>query len=162
METRQEVTFVMRRLFNLIRKLADSKLHTKWKFTPMQGHVIHFIHHHAGEAVYQRDLERAFEIRRSTASAILQTMERKGLLYREPVVHDARLKRLMLTQLATEHHDHLRSVFEEINKLITKDITPDELAAFLSATTKMENNLNEYLAQQGDLPENPDHGEANE
>lgn len=51
-----------------------------------------------GEDVYQRDIETFFKLRRSTVSSLLNTLERKGLLRREPVPHDARLKKLVLTE----------------------------------------------------------------
>jgi hypothetical protein len=89
MVPRKEVSFAMRTLLNQMRRLSKPYLQHDGQVTPMQGRVIGFVSHHADQDVFQRDLERAFEIRRSTASAILQTMERDGLLTREPVPYDA-------------------------------------------------------------------------
>ena len=68
----------------------------------MQKMFLGYLDAHDGQPVYQKDLESAFHIRRSTASGILQIMVRDGLLVREPVEGDARLKRLVLTPIAME------------------------------------------------------------
>lgn len=62
--------------------------------TYMQGGIIVFLMRSNG-AVYQRDIEKQFNIRRSTATGILKGMERDMLIHRVPVSDDARLKRLV-------------------------------------------------------------------
>lgn len=50
-----------------------------------------------GNDVYQRDLENNFGITRSTTSKVLGLMEKKGLVERVSVSHDARLKKIVPT-----------------------------------------------------------------
>ena len=59
------------------------------------------------EDVFQKDLESCFEITRSTASKVVNLMVEKGLIERQSVPWDARLKKLVLTDRA-----------REVNKLI--------------------------------------------
>lgn len=49
------------------------------------------------EDVLQRDLEQEFNIRRSTATLILQRMEKKDLIKRTPAQIDARQRAVVLT-----------------------------------------------------------------
>lgn len=49
------------------------------------------------EDVYQKDLEKCFEITRSTASKVVNLMVEKGMVERQSVPWDARLKKLVLT-----------------------------------------------------------------
>src|SRR5690606_41099126 len=51
--------------------------------TSMQGWIIGYLSKHKEQPVFQRDLEKQFNIRRATASGLLQLMERNGLLRRE-------------------------------------------------------------------------------
>ena len=67
--------------------------------TGMQGMIIHYLSVADGDR-FQKDVETQFRFRRSTATGILQLMEQHGLLRREPVPHDGRLKRLVLTDKA--------------------------------------------------------------
>ena len=66
--------------------------------TGVQSHDMHYILVKCADGpVFQRDVERAFSLSRSTATGILQLMEKNGFLLREPVAYDARLKKLVLT-----------------------------------------------------------------
>ncbi len=67
------------------------------ELTPMQGMVLAFLCRRPEQALYQKDVENHFSISPSTATCILKLMEQKGYLRREPVPHDARLKRLVCT-----------------------------------------------------------------
>ena len=66
----------------------------------MQRWTLGFLKDHSDCEVYQKDIEEAFSISRATASNMLGVMERKGLIKRVAVSHDARLKRLVLTDKA--------------------------------------------------------------
>ena len=152
METKREVTFAVRRLVNLIRRLAEGGLGVDGHITPMQGRVIGYVTHHAPEPVYQRDLEREFQVRRSTASAILQTMEKSGLIKREPVPTDARLKRLVLTARAVAFHERFRRQIASVEAVIVDGVTPEEMETFFRVVGHFEQNLNDYIAQRGAEP----------
>jgi DNA-binding MarR family transcriptional regulator len=150
MDERREVTAAVRRLLILMRRLAEGGMWAHGSITPMQGRVIGFLTHHHSKDVFQRDLEREFQVRRSTASAILQTMERDGLLKREPVAWDARLKRLVLTHRAEALHGQFRGMMAQAEAAITRGVTPEELDVFFRVVDKFEHNLNERLAEQAD------------
>ena len=62
--------------------------------------------------VYQKDIEEEFRIRKSTATGILQLMEKNGFISRESSKKDARLKRIVPTPkaeaLRPEILEHIR------------------------------------------------------
>jgi DNA-binding MarR family transcriptional regulator len=149
MEQKKEVTFVVRMLFNQIRRLADCKVGMEQRITPMQARVIGYLVHHPQVDVYQRDLEREFQIRRSTASTILQTMEKGDLLTRVSVPQDARLKKIMPTQRAVDFSDHFQYQIREVEKAITQGVSQKELDDFFKLVTRFENNLKAYSASSG-------------
>ena len=66
--------------------------------TNMQRLVLHYILFQSLQRdIYQKDVEKEFQIRRSTATGTLQILEKNGFITREPVKQDARLKKLMPT-----------------------------------------------------------------
>jgi DNA-binding MarR family transcriptional regulator len=91
--------------------------------------------------VYQKDLEKRFEIRRSTATQILSLMEKNGLLFRQPVPRDARLKRLVLTEKAIEMHKEVVKEIEAIDSLLIAGVTEKELQTFFAVIDKVKANL---------------------
>lgn len=141
MNRKPEVTLTVRRLMNGIRRLPGGCLPPGEQITPMQGRVIGYLIRHSDQDVFQRDLEQEFQIRRSTASAIVQGMERNGLIRREAVAQDARLKKLLLTPRAEAFNERFLRAMEEVEAVITRGVTREELEAFFSVTAKFEQNL---------------------
>ena len=87
---------------NLLSHKVKKRLNaTLWDMdiTAVQSRVIYYILAHYQEGpVFQRDVERVFSLSRSTATGILQLMEKKGIIRRESVASDARLKSLVPDQ----------------------------------------------------------------
>lgn len=94
--------------------------------TRMQRFTMGYLHKNRDREIYQRDLENEFAISRATASNMLSVMERKGLIKREPVEHDARLKKLVLTEQAKQMHRQVEQDILETEKLLTKGLSEDD------------------------------------
>lgn len=109
--------------------------------TSVQKWVLGYLSDHTDEDVFQRDLEEEFSIRRSTATGILQLMEKSDLITREPVPYDARLKKIVLTERACKIQDEVHKKIEEHDKRITKGITLEEIEVFLNVMEKIKQNL---------------------
>lgn len=64
--------------------------------TGVQSRILGYIIKHLQDGpVFQKDVEDAFGLSRSTATGILQLLERDGVIRRESVAYDARLKSLV-------------------------------------------------------------------
>mgnify|MGYP002580621212 CR=1 FL=1 len=126
-------------LSNLIKRCMDDGMPPET--TGMQGWIIGFLHRNEDRDMFQRDVEAEFNIRRSTATGILQLMEKNGFLLREPVAYDARLKKLVLTPKALAVHEGVISRIRATEARITKDVTPEELEQFFAITAKFRRNL---------------------
>lgn len=144
MAEKTRVGFEVKTLANMLRRRVD-KLESRRGIdgvTSTQGRVIGFIIRKNGEDVFQRDLEEEFSIRRSTATNILQLMERNGFIKRQSVDYDARLKKLILTEKAVALHKEIEKSLDETEKQVTKGISDEELALFLEIIARMKENLN--------------------
>ena len=91
--------------------------------------------------VFQRDIEEKFSVRRSTVTNILQLMEKNGVIKREPVKHDARLKKIVLTQKGIDAHLTLEQELKETEKILLSGLSADEINQFLHTIDKMKMNL---------------------
>ena len=92
-------------------------------------------------AVFQRDVERTLGLSRSTATGVLQLMEKDGLIRRESVERDARLKRLVPTEKAYELNDRLTGYLERTEDALTRGLTDAQVAAFRQTLERMSANL---------------------
>ena len=91
--------------------------------------------------IFQKDLQAAFHIRRSTATGILQIMERDGLLRREPVEQDARLKRLVLTSPAYEQLAQMQQDIIQLEAKATAGLSPEERNTLFTLLSHIIQNL---------------------
>ena len=93
--------------------------------------VLRYLRAHEGEDVFQKDLETAFKVRRSTISRTVELMEQKGLLLREPVNGDARLKRLRLTPKAGRVLDAVSQNLGRAEQTVRDTFSPEEYASLM-------------------------------
>lgn len=147
----KSVGFEIRILSNLIRRhINNSAAHAETEsVTGMNGWVIVYLAHNSDRDVFQRDLEERFNVRRSTVSNILSLMEKKGLIKRESVECDARLKKLTLTEKSLELLEKMENDRIETEKLITDGIPEEELAMFISVAERMKSNLEKCDGEMG-------------
>lgn len=111
------------------------------KTTSTHGRVLGYFYKNRHTDIFQKDFEQEFNIRRSTASNILSLMEKNGLIKRVSVSYDKRLKKIVLTEKALEMQDKLEVVFGNLEQVIVKDISEEELEIFFSVLKKINNNL---------------------
>ncbi len=133
----------MRRVGNLIHRYQNELCREEGieDVTMMHGWILGYLRHRAGQDVYQRDIERAFSITRSTVTNILQLMEKKGYIRRESVPQDARLKRLVATEQGVEIHDRIMSIFHRTDAHLESLLTPEENAELLRILEKLRTGL---------------------
>lgn len=111
--------------------------------TGVQSRVMHYILAHCEEGpVFQRDVEEAFELSRSTTTGRTAAGE-KGIVRRESVDSDARLKSLVPTEKAGQIEEQVRERIREIEAVMTRNISPGQMQVFLEVAEKMSANLDE-------------------
>ena len=117
--------------------------------TGMHGYLLRYLYENQERDVFQRDIEKAFSISRSSVTVTLQLMEKNGLIRRESVAQDARLKRIVLTQKARDLHRQIEADILAFESNIARGISEEEQEVFLRVAKKMQENLREGLAKQG-------------
>lgn len=128
---------IMRKVENLPGKNEIDSI------TGTNGWIIGFLAENADKDIYQKDLEQRFSITRSTASKVLILMEKKGLIQRCSVPHDARLKKLVLTEKAWKLSEQMINDAMRIEATLTKEFTEEELKTLYHYIQRMKNNIQE-------------------
>ena len=137
------VGFEIKTVHNLlIRDFESLPIHKKFKnITCMHRWIISYISEHEGKDIFQKDIEEEFSIRRSTATGILQLMEKNELITRESVSYDARLKKLVLTPKALEIQHEINEEIKAHDKKLSRGISEEELEVFFKVMKKIRKNL---------------------
>ena len=109
--------------------------------TGMQFAIVSYLAKESAERdVFQKDLEQKFDIRKSTVTGILNTMERDGLLLRETVPYDARLRKMILTDKALQAKQNTEQVIDSVESQLSKGLTEEEITTFLNILEKISKN----------------------
>lgn len=137
------VLLELKSLVNLSqRKANDCVLYTEGEaLSCVQVFILDFLFSHQNQDIFQRDLERAFAIRRSSITGILNNMEQKNLICRCSDTRDARLKRLVLTEKSMALQPQISSLLEEIGSTATQGVSEEEMALFYQVAHKLKENL---------------------
>ena len=109
--------------------------------TGTHGWIIAFLSCKKGEDVFQKDVEREFDVTRSTASKVIDLMEQKGLVKRETVSHDARLRKIVMTQKAEALSEMFESDRNLLEETLTCGFSEEEKEKLCEFIARMKNNL---------------------
>ena len=130
---------------NLLSRMLKRRLNVTLQglgITAIQSRVMFYIMEHSRQGpVFQRDVERAFSLSRSTATGILQQLEEKGLLRRESVPSDARLKNLVPTPRAAELDAEVRACLRQSEAVLTRGLSDGQVQLFKETLATMAANL---------------------
>lgn len=126
---------------NQIKRQLDGVI-SQDSITGMQGRFLHFILSRSAEQdVFQKDLEEEFNLRRSTATGILQLMEKGGLLYRKSVDYDARLRKIVVTEKGEQQKAQVEESIRILEERLRRGISKADLAVFFHVMEQMSKNL---------------------
>ncbi len=141
-ESKFHVGHRIRKLDNILKRNMQLALSGQGidEVTAMNGFIIMYLHHHSGQAVHQKDIEKAFRIGRSAVTNILTRMEENGFIHRETDGCDARLKCLTLTPKGEEQCQVICSTIEWLNSRHLEGISAGELKQFFETLDRIEGN----------------------
>ncbi|MCR5272339.1 MAG: MarR family winged helix-turn-helix transcriptional regulator [Lachnospiraceae bacterium] len=91
--------------------------------------------------IFQKDIEKVFEIRGSSATTMMQTLADKGYIERVPVDYDARLKKIVPTKKAAVEQTKVRKMLDEFSDSLKEGITKEEEDIFFKVMDKINENL---------------------
>lgn len=134
---------VINKISNRLRRRSVA-LQEKLGMSGAQGNILNYILVDGRKRpVYQKDIEKEFGLRPSTATEALKNLEAKGLICRISEKQDGRLKRIELTSKAEEIRHLITSQIAESENLLLKGITEEERRIFIKIGKKMLKNLDE-------------------
>lgn len=126
----------MKRQSDCLPLLKDSDL------TSVQQQILKFILMETKDhPVFQRDIEEAFQIRRSTATGIIKLIEQKGYITRASVKQDARLKQLVPTAKAEALRPRIVEHIRKCEAALADGIPKDKLDICQEVLHLMIDNL---------------------
>ncbi|MEI7884626.1 MAG: MarR family transcriptional regulator [Clostridia bacterium] len=117
-----------------------SNIVSKYGITGSQAHIINFIYNESmARDVFQRDIEKEFDIRRSTTTNALQLMEAKGFILRQSVSIDARLKKVLLTEKGIIIQKKVSNIIMQSEHALRDKLNDNEYDTLVTIIEKLSN-----------------------
>ncbi len=134
---------VINKISNRLRRRSVA-LQEKLGMSGTQGNILNYILVDGRKRpVYQKDIEKEFGLRPSTATETLKNLEANGLICRISEKQDGRLKRIEFTPKAEEIRHLIAAEIAESESILLKGITEEERQIFIEIGGKMLKNLDE-------------------
>lgn len=142
-EIDNKVGFTIHMLDMGMKRMLDTRLKAEGydEVTLMHGWILKYLYDNRDREIYQRDIEKQFGIGRSTVTTIIQLMEKRDLICRESVEHDARLKKVSLTEKGYQHNTLVKENIHRMHGLVLAGLSEEEKAEFLRISEKIASNL---------------------
>ena len=149
MEEQNRISFILRVIHNQIKDIIhkNAPRFDKGPKSQLQGGILGYLFHHRDQPVYQKDLEKEFRISRATATNTLQVMERDGLVVRQAMDKDARLKRIQLTDEAYANHKEIEKHMQMLDRKMLEGMSETEAAELQRLLGIILANLEQYAAE---------------
>lgn len=129
-------------LSHLIQRRIEKEMPGElMKISAANGYILFYLHENKDKDIFQKDLEDAFGITRSTASKVLSLMETKELVMRRAVAGDARLKKITITEKGEEIMMTLLQNRRDMEDRLTEGFTEEELMQLYTYLKRMKDNM---------------------
>lgn len=108
--------------------------------THVQIRLLFFLYK-SEKPIYQKDIEEYMKIRRSTATQMLNVLERDGYIVRIIAKHDGRLKEVKVTDSTLLLIDVMEAHIHKTEWMLRQDIDEDDLSVFFKVLDQLKENL---------------------
>ena len=95
------------KLSNKVRRSLDVLSGQYRTLTGAEGRVLNYLLAQDADQ-FQKDIEEEFDLRSSTASEMLKSMEKKGFVIRQPISTDGRMKKIVITPLGLQYRERVQ------------------------------------------------------
>lgn len=142
-EHQDDIGFQVSRLHHLTRRLMNRYAAIS-ESPAAHGWLIGYLYVNQDRDLYQRDLQEQFSVGRSTMTGILQLMEKNGLITREPVEWDQRLKKICLTPKAVDYHQKVGEGIRRTEAFLDAGLAPEEKVQFIRLCQKLYSHIEKH------------------
>ena len=108
--------------------------------THVQVRLLFFLYK-SEKPIYQKDIEQYLKIRRSSATQMLNVLERDGYIVRQIAKHDARLKEIQVTDSTLLLIDVMEAHINKTEWMLRQNIDEDDLSVFFKVLDQLKENL---------------------
>ena len=146
MEIADAIMFKIRILDNQIKRFIDKKAMSVDKnLTGMQLAVLLFVGYHnkldKNKDIFPNDIEKKFNVRRSTVTTILKKLVKDGYITQIRASYDERYKRLFITEKSELIYSKIEQAQIEGEEIVSKGLSQEKIDIFFEVANKIMENI---------------------
>ena len=146
MEIADAIMFKIRILDNQIKRFIDKKAMSVDKnLTGMQLAVLLFVGYHnkldKNKDIFPNDIEKKFNVRRSTVTTILKKLVKDGYITQIRASYDERYKRLFITEKSELIYSKIQQAQIEGEEIVSKGLRQEKIDIFFEVANKIMENI---------------------
>ena len=128
-------------LSRLISEYIGSNNHPRNMFNMTQFNILLYLNNHISENVCQKDLEIETNLKKASITGSLDSLVAKGFVKRVQAPDDKRKNYIVLTQKSLNLKSMFLDKIKEINDVMMKDISDQDLETFFNVIDKVKENI---------------------
>ncbi|MDY5213562.1 MarR family winged helix-turn-helix transcriptional regulator [Intestinibacter sp.] len=122
-----EVFSIIHKVDNQIKREID-QIACKYGLTGIQSFFLKCIYDNSAKGdLFQKDLEKMFDIRRSSVSTMISCVEKKGYIKRESIPTDKRINKIVLTEEGRKKFESVDADLKEYKQKLLKDFSDEDI-----------------------------------
>ncbi len=130
------------KLSNKVRRSLDVLSGQYGTLTGAEGRVLNYLLAQDADQ-FQKDIEEEFDLRSSTASEMLKSMEKKGFVIRQPISTDGRMKKIVITPLGLQYRERVQQDLTSMDAKILAGLSDEDIEHFFRTADIMLKNLSD-------------------
>ncbi len=138
-------------MVRMIHTAIDRQINTRvqeMELTSAQIFVLHYINRNSDKDVFQKDIEKHFELSHATVSGLISRLEAKGFIECLPAKNDKRYKRLCVTEKARCYDEQMRQHIDQVEKQALEGFSDEDIRQLQSYLDRILANLGIDLAEE--------------
>ena len=139
------MTWQIAYLNSRIRRYIFSATDLNRSLNTNQMHLLIYLLRHLDKQVCQKDLEIEMGLKKASITGLIDRLAAKGYIMREQAEDDRRKNYLKLTQKALDYKEEIYGKFQELDEILKKELSSEEMEMFYQISEKMEKNLNSIV-----------------
>lgn len=137
---------ILKYIYELHHKLKRNQMCDKSNLKNLTHKQLHILKHimfkiDTENNISQKDLELHFNLRKSTITGILKTMEKNGFLKKETDKNDKRVNNLLLTEKSMNIKTNILSEIKNTESILLKNIEKNDIETFIKVIKQMIDNI---------------------
>jgi MarR family transcriptional regulator, transcriptional regulator for hemolysin len=139
-----KIGFLVHDVSRMRRTLFDQRV-KELGITRAQWSALSALSRHETEGTIQSDLARQLEVGKVTIGGLIDRLEGSGIVERRADAEDRRIRRVFITQKGYDVIEQMQSIGRELNSLIMRNITLDQIHLAEEVLYSMKVNLRDAL-----------------